>query len=236
MKPRFHSVRNLGLWLIPFALALVLLFSGCVQAPAPAAPESVSSELQEVTLAAQETKAQETKVQETKAQETKVQETKAQETKAPETDAQETKAKETKAKETKAQETKAPETEAVETKPDANTLTVEKDGEYNTKDEVALYIHTYGKLPKNYITKDEAQKLGWVNKQGNLWKVAPGKSIGGDRFGNYEGRLPEAKGRKYKECDIDFDGKYRNSKRIIFSNDGLIFYTEDHYNTFEQLY
>ena len=216
MKPRFHSVRNLGLWLIPFALALVLLFSGCVQAPAPAAPESVSSELQEVTLSAQETKAQETK--------------------APETEAQETKAKETKAKETKAQETKAPETEAVETKPDANTLTVEKDGEYNTKDEVALYIHTYGKLPKNYITKDEAQKLGWVNKQGNLWKVAPGKSIGGDRFGNYEGRLPEAKGRKYKECDIDFDGKYRNSKRIIFSNDGLIFYTEDHYNTFEQLY
>ncbi len=216
MKPSFHSVRNLGLWMIPFALALVLLFSGCVQAPAPAAPESVSSELQEVTLAAQETKIQETK--------------------APETEARETKAKETKAKETEAQETKAPETEATETKPDANSLMVEKDGEYNTKDEVALYIHTYGKLPKNYITKDEAQKLGWVNKQGNLWKVAPGKSIGGDRFGNYEGRLPEAKGRKYKECDIDFDGKYRNAKRIIFSNDGLIFYTEDHYNTFEQLY
>lgn len=62
----------------------------------------------------------------------------------------------------------------------------------------------------------------------------PGKSIGGDHFGNYEGQLPE--GHSYKECDIDFDGGYRNGKRIIYSDDGMIFYTEDHYNTFEQLY
>lgn len=101
---------------------------------------------------------------------------------------------------------------------------------------MALYIHTYNKLPSNYITKQEAEDLGWISSKGNLKKVAPGKSIGGDRFGNYEGKLPKARGRSYTECDIDFDGGYRNSKRIIFSNDGLIFYTEDHYETFEQLY
>ena len=107
--------------------------------------------------------------------------------------------------------------------------------EYSDKDHVAWYIHTYGELPPNYITKNEAQDLGWVSSKGNLWDVAPGKSIGGDYFGNYEGKLPTAKGRKYTECDIDFDGSYRNGKRIIFSNDGLVFYTEDHYETFTEI-
>ena len=101
---------------------------------------------------------------------------------------------------------------------------------------MAAYLHEFGHLPPNYITKKEAQDLGWVSKEGNLSQVAPGKSIGGDRFGNYEGLLPEAPGRRYTECDIDFDGTYRNSKRIVFSNDGLIFYTEDHYESFELLY
>ena len=119
---------------------------------------------------------------------------------------------------------------------ESGELTVEEDGEYTGKEEVALYIHLYGHLPKNYITKREAEDLGWVSREGNLDEVAPGKSIGGSRFGNYEGQLPEKDGRKYYECDIDFDGTYRNSKRIIYSNDGLIFYTEDHYETFEQLY
>ena len=106
---------------------------------------------------------------------------------------------------------------------------------YSDKDHVAAYLRAFGELPPNYITKREAQDLGWENRLGNLWEVAPGKSIGGDRFGNYEGQLPAAKGRKYFECDIDFDGGYRNGKRIIFSSDGLIFYTEDHYNTFEEI-
>lgn len=108
--------------------------------------------------------------------------------------------------------------------------------EYSSKEEVAEYIYLYGHLPPNYITKSEAQELGWVASKGNLWKVAPGMSIGGDRFGNREGLLPSAKGRKYFECDIDFDGKYRNGKRIVYSNDGLIYYTEDHYESFELLY
>ena len=114
--------------------------------------------------------------------------------------------------------------------------TVTEDGTYTSKDEVAAYIHQFGHLPSNFITKKEAKALGWVSNEGNLGEVAPGKSIGGDYFGNYEGQLPEAKGRSYTECDIDSTGGYRGAKRIIFSNDGLIFYTEDHYNTFEQLY
>ena len=115
-------------------------------------------------------------------------------------------------------------------------IKVKEQGQYTDKDRVALYIHTYGHLPDNYITKAEAQKLGWDNTLGNLRKVAPGKSIGGDRFGNYEGQLPKANKRKYFECDIDYKSGKRNAKRIVFSNDGLIFYTDDHYKTFQQLY
>ena len=125
-------------------------------------------------------------------------------------------------------------------KPDATAPPEEepfviKGESYSDKDHVAAYLREFGELPPNYITKSEAQALGWVSSLGNLWDVAPGMSIGGDRFGNYEGQLPTAKGRKYFECDIDFDGTFRNAKRIIFSNDGLIFYTEDHYATFEEM-
>ncbi|MBO5157984.1 MAG: ribonuclease [Lachnospiraceae bacterium] len=121
-----------------------------------------------------------------------------------------------------------------ESVPDTPSVTEEET--YTTKKEVAEYIHEYGHLPSNFITKKEAKKLGWVSSEGNLDEVAPGMSIGGDYFGNYEGLLPEAVGRDYYECDIDFDGTYRNAKRIIYSTDGLIYYTEDHYESFELLY
>ena len=112
---------------------------------------------------------------------------------------------------------------------------VSEDDEYWTKDEVALYIHLFGHLPKNYITKNEAQSLGWSG--GSLEPYAPGCSIGGGYFGNYEGLLPTKKGRKYTECDIDTRGKKsRGAKRIVFSNDGLIYYTDDHYESFTLLY
>ncbi len=112
---------------------------------------------------------------------------------------------------------------------------IDEDGEYTSKEDVALYIHTYGKLPQNFIKKNEAKKLGWEG--GSLEPYAPGRSIGGDRFGNYEGLLPEAEGRRYTECDIDTMGRSsRGAKRIVFSNDGLIYYTGDHYKSFELLY
>lgn len=109
---------------------------------------------------------------------------------------------------------------------------MEEDGWYSTMEEVAVYLTLYEKLPDNFISKYDAEELGWDNRKGNLDKVAPGCSIGGNRFGNYEELLPEAKGRKYTECDINYDGGYRNGERIVFSNDGLIFYTSDHYQTF----
>jgi len=110
---------------------------------------------------------------------------------------------------------------------------IDPDGSYTTKEDVALYIHTYSCLPSNFMTKKEAQQLGWEG--GSLEKYAPGMCIGGDRFGNYEGLLPED--RKYTECDIDTLGAdSRGAKRIVFSNDGLIYYTEDHYESFELLY
>lgn len=120
--------------------------------------------------------------------------------------------------------------------PAVEEATIDENGTYTSKDDVAAYLHEYGHLPSNFITKKEAKKLGWVSSEGNLGEVAPGMSIGGDYFGNYEGNLPEAKGRDYYECDIDSDGGYRGAKRIVFSNDGLIYYTEDHYETFELLY
>lgn len=115
-------------------------------------------------------------------------------------------------------------------------LTIEEDGWYSTRDEVALYIHTYGHLPGNYITKNEANDLGWNSSDGNLWDVAEGMSIGGDKFGNREGLLPKASGRQYYECDINYAGGYRGAERIIYSNDGLIYYTNDHYESFTCLY
>jgi len=112
---------------------------------------------------------------------------------------------------------------------------IDRDGVFTSKDDVALYLYTYHELPSNFITKKEAQKLGWEG--GSLEPYAPGHCIGGTYFGNYEGTLPEKNGREYHECDIDTLGKKsRGAKRIVYSNDGLIYYTEDHYSTFVLLY
>lgn len=113
---------------------------------------------------------------------------------------------------------------------------VSEEGWYSSKEDVALYIHLYGHLPDNYVTKREAQDLGWSG--GSVEDYAgEGRAIGGSRFGNYEGLLPEAEGRTYTECDIDTVGRSsRGAKRVVFSNDGLIYYTGDHYESFELLY
>ena len=131
----------------------------------------------------------------------------------------------------------APEELPAETpeEPEPSENVLPEDGWYYSKDDVALYIHIYGHLPDNFITKKEAEALGWSG--GPVEKYAPGMAIGGGRFGNYEGLLPEADGRSYTECDIDTNGaSSRGAKRIVFSNDGLIYYTEDHYESFELLY
>ncbi|MGN0518926.1 MAG: ribonuclease domain-containing protein [Acutalibacteraceae bacterium] len=118
---------------------------------------------------------------------------------------------------------------------DSNIYGIDENGTYTSKDDVARYIYVYNKLPSNFITKKEAQALGWSG--GSLEKYAPGKCIGGDRFGNYEGVLPKKLGRSYTECDIDTLGaSSRGAKRIVFSSDGLIYYTDDHYETFTLLY
>lgn len=112
---------------------------------------------------------------------------------------------------------------------------IDEDGSYTERDEVALYIHVYGRLPDNFITKAEAYELGW--RGGGLEEYAPGKCIGGDVFNNREGRLPEKSGRQYFECDIGTLRKdSRGARRIVYSNDGLIFYTDDHYGSFQLLY
>ena len=131
-------------------------------------------------------------------------------------------------------ETDAPEEEnapAEANAPDSAAIT--EDGEYSSPGEVAEYIHTYGKLPGNFITKNKARDLGWDSSKGNLWDVAPGKSIGGDRFGNYEGLLPDG---KYRECDVNYAGGYRGAERLIYGEDGSVWYTSDHYQSFTQLY
>ena len=125
--------------------------------------------------------------------------------------------------------------EAAGAAPGGTETAIDEDGSYDSKDEVALYIHTYGHLPSNDITKAEAEKAGWNG--GPVDKYCPGKCIGGGRFGNYEGLLPDAEGRVWTECDINTLGaSSRGPERIVFSNDGLIYYTPDHYDSFELLY
>lgn len=119
---------------------------------------------------------------------------------------------------------------------ESQELTVTEDGTYTSKEEVALYIHNYGHLPSNFISKTKARKAGWNSKEGNLDEVLPGMSIGGSHFNDYDRQLPEEEGRTWTECDINYQGGYRGAERIIFSNDGLIYYTDDHYETFTQLY
>ena len=119
--------------------------------------------------------------------------------------------------------------------PEETEALLDPDGWYYSAEDVALYLMTYGELPSNFIIKNQARKLGWEG--GSVQRFQEGAAIGGDKFGNREGILPKADGRQYYECDIDTDGENsRGAKRIVFSNDGLIYYTEDHYEHFDLLY
>lgn len=111
---------------------------------------------------------------------------------------------------------------------------IDEEETYTSKEDVATYLHIYGKLPSNYITRSEAEKLGLNSNGDNLEEIAPGKAIGGGEYANENGMFPVEEERQYYECEIedeDGDGKY-----LIYSNDGLIFYTDENYETFIQLY
>lgn len=149
----------------------------------------------------------------------------------------ETETESTPVTETEEEETEPSETpsEPSETAVPTESRSIDRNGSYTTAEDVALYIYTYGELPSNFMTKNEARDLGWDG--GSLEPYAPGMCIGGDWYGNYEGMLPETNGREYHECDINTLGaSSRGAERIVFSNDGLIYYTPDHYETFTLMY
>ena len=142
------------------------------------------------------------------------------------------------------EEPDAPELESEVQEPDSGTEDTQEDAandnlptygnNYYDLVNVVLYLNVYGELPPNYITKSEAQALGWEG--GSVEKYKEGAAIGGDYFGNREGLLPAADGRKYTECDIDTHGySSRGARRLVFSNDGLYFYTSDHYESFSEV-
>lgn len=124
-----------------------------------------------------------------------------------------------------------PETE----EPAVEEFSIEEGEFYSDPQDVVDYLDLFGELPSNYLTKNEARDLGWDAKEGNLWEVAPDMSIGGDYFGNFEELLPEADGRDYFEADVNYEGGHRGAERLVFSDDGLYFYTDDHYDSFTEL-
>ncbi|NMP37933.1 MAG: ribonuclease [Clostridiales bacterium] len=141
---------------------------------------------------------------------------------------------------TESQKNTVPSKDETTTKQEPTTLhnyaNVTRNGTYTSRDEVAKYIKQYKTLPSNYITSARAKALGWKEAEGNLAQVAPGKSIGGDGFDDPEKLLPEKAGRTWKQCDINYTSGLRGAEYIVYSNDGLVFYTPDHYKSFTQLY
>ena len=111
-----------------------------------------------------------------------------------------------------------------------NPSRIDKDGEYTTATDVAEYINTYHKLPSNYVKKWEAKAKGW-NKGEDPSDY--GIMIGGNKWNNSEGLLPND---DYHECDVDYDGNGRGPNRLIYTKDGTVYYTNDHYESFTQLY
>ncbi len=119
-------------------------------------------------------------------------------------------------------------------------LTVYQEESYFSHEKVALYLYAFDELPPNYLRKQEADDLGWIPSEGNLWDVTDQGMIGGDYFGNREGLLPDESGRSYFSADVNYNPEEnagrRGAERLVYSNDGLIFYTDDHYDSYEQLY
>ena len=97
------------------------------------------------------------------------------------------------------------------------------------------YLRNYGKLPNCYITKEKAEELGYKSYLGNLSKVAPDRMLFRGVYQNCNGHLPIAPNRVWYEADINYETGFRGAERIVFSSDGLIFVTYDHYHTFIEI-
>lgn len=127
------------------------------------------------------------------------------------------------------------ETDSEETAGSEEGETIYYGESYTGVEQVSAYLYEWQELPPNFITKKEAEQLGWVSSKGNLWDVAQGMSIGGDYFGNREGILPD--GEEYRECDVNYGGGFRDAERLVYSIDDFdIYYTADHYESFVQVY
>lgn len=94
------------------------------------------------------------------------------------------------------------------------------------------YVKENHHLPDYYITKNEAKKEGWNPSKGNLCEVLPGKVIGGDHFSNREKQLPPNK--KYFEADVNYHCGNRNADRIVFTKEGEVYLSRNHYISFEK--
>lgn len=118
----------------------------------------------------------------------------------------------------------------------AATPTPVPDGPITDPRSIADYLFAHGELPPNFLTKKEAMALGWDSRWNYVSDVAPGMSLGGTYYGNYEELLPVVQGRRYYEADCNYTGGRRGAERIIYSSDGHVWYTGDHYQTFTELY
>ena len=219
-----NKARLMKIFALLCAITIVGLFAGC----SVAMSEGTTSKQTATTAATTESTTKETTAETTK--ETTEATTEATKETTTEATTEETTTETSESSETTTESTTEATTEATE-----DDTKLDEEGRYTSKEDVALYIHTYWHLPTNFVTKAQARAKGWSG--GSLEDYFPGCSIGGDVFGNREGLLPKKKGRTYYECDIDTKGKSsRGAKRIVYSDDGLIYYTEDHYETFTLLY
>lgn len=117
---------------------------------------------------------------------------------------------------------------------DTDAQTIQEGSPYTTAEDVIVYLALYGALPPNYLTTAEAQALGWDGK-GDLWAVKEGACIGGDDFGNLAGLLPSAEGRSWKQCDVNYAGGARGNERLVYSSDGLFYYSADRFSSFTEV-
>nr|WP_024968099.1 ribonuclease domain-containing protein [Pantoea sp. IMH] len=124
------------------------------------------------------------------------------------------------------------------TTPDAPTQDSRENGnitELTRQDGVIRYLQQQQRLPPYYIKKTAARQRGWQPEKGNLCDVLPGRAIGGDRFYNRENQLPNSQGRKWFEADVNYRCGRRGSERLLYSSDGLIYLSRDHYRHLERV-